>query len=1017
MRRAVAVAVTLMLACAAAYAADRVVHVKVRADSEHPGLEAFKAMDGNPGSIWHTLWKPPAAVTPLPHEIVFDLGGVYEISGFTYVPRPNTRNGRIKNYEAYLSGPNTTSTPLAKDIGEPVAKGAFEKPDAENVINFDAPVKGRYFRLRALSNVTGQGTWAGIGDLKLHCEGVKFVGKPWPRETSKGPKGPGSKLTGPKAADPRVVPATPQVLQQDWQEQYDETSRINARHYRFPPTQVLNNHAMKRPADKSPVDVSVRRLNALIQKLKAMPGAPDLRGAERRLAAIRGKPASPQLYKQLRAIGRKIILANPLMDFDDILFVSRGVKNDRQRGVEHKVEYDGDHFCDQYYGHNGRKGGGLFILKNWKSRNAKVVDVVRGLKVPTGTNQGMLLNDGAFISPDLSWDGKTILFAWSSAGREKWSPKTRFSIFKVGIDGRWLKRLTDARFDDFDPIWLPNGRIVFMSTRRHGFGRCHGRPVPAYTMYSMKADGSDLYPIDFHETNEFHPSVDNNGMLVYTRWDYVDRDHSAAHHMWHCFPDGRDPRSFHGNYALPLTTVEGNRFPQGIRMRPWAEFNCRAVPGSGKFIATAGPHHGQAFGSLILIDVSIPDDNKMSQVKRITPDYRFPESETGCRSWQDMAFGTAWPLSEDFYLCNYKDSVCVLDAFGNRELVCKSTNKLRLLDPIPLRPRKKPAVLACKTYQGERLTKNAPVAKISVMNVNITDDFGRLPKGVEIKQLRVVQVLPKATPKRNNPRIGRGDQSLARISLGVVPVERDGSVYFRAPVGKAIYFQLLDENGMAVQSMRSVTYVHPGEHLSCLGCHEGKDQAPQPSAAPIAMGRAPSELEPEVANHIMFGFHRNVRPILEAKCVACHKTKEKAGPTDMSYAKLDKYIFYLGHGYMNRLHGGTRTKPGKFGAMFSLMGKALLNENHQKSLKEGKFTREDFRSIVMWLDMNSNEFSAYKDIARQRKGELVWPMYDVDPENYTGTETRRAPSRLLQNEAVPPTPCAAPRPALPTYRP
>ena len=185
MRRIVAglsvlAAIALLGLSSAAFAAERVVHVKVRADSEHPGTQAFRAMDGNPGSIWHSLWKPPAAVTGLPHEIVVDLGGVYEISGFTYVPRPGTRNGRIKDYEAYLGGPSTTSVPLARNIGKPVAKGAFPKPDAENVVKFPAPVKGRYFRLRALSNVTaGQNTWAGIGDLKLHCKGVKFVGKPW----------------------------------------------------------------------------------------------------------------------------------------------------------------------------------------------------------------------------------------------------------------------------------------------------------------------------------------------------------------------------------------------------------------------------------------------------------------------------------------------------------------------------------------------------------------------------------------------------------------------------------------------------------------------------------------------------------------------------------------------------------------------------------------------------------------------------------------------------------------------
>ena len=185
MTRTVRTSVSIVFAVAllgvfnTALAEDRVVNVKVRADSEHAGMEAFRAMDGNPGSIWHSIWRPEEFVTPLPHDIVVDLGGVYEISGFKHVPRPNSPNGRIKDYEVYLGGPNTTSVPLAGDIGEPVAKGAFENPDVENVVTFDAPVKGRYFRLRALSNSAGEGTWTGVGEIELQCEGVKFVGKPW----------------------------------------------------------------------------------------------------------------------------------------------------------------------------------------------------------------------------------------------------------------------------------------------------------------------------------------------------------------------------------------------------------------------------------------------------------------------------------------------------------------------------------------------------------------------------------------------------------------------------------------------------------------------------------------------------------------------------------------------------------------------------------------------------------------------------------------------------------------------
>ncbi len=786
-----------------------------------------------------------------------------------------------------------------------------------------------------------------------------------------------------------VVPAKPDELRKDWETQYSETARAKGKRYLFPASQALNPQALALPTDRGPLDIAARRLEALLAKLARMPEPPAVSSVQERLAEIRTRADLPgaealPLYLELRQATREAVLANPLLDFDSIPFISRGVLNDHKT---RKSEYDGDHFCDQYYGHNGRTGGGLFILRNWRSADAQVIDVVAGLRAPSGRNGGMLLSDGTFLSPDLSWNGRTIAFAWSSGDPEKWNPDGRFSIFTVNMDGSCLTRLTDGASDDFDPCWLPNGRLVFLSTRRRGFGRCHGRPVPVFTMYSMDADGTDLIPIDFHETNEFHPSVDNHGKLVYTRWDYVDRDHSAAHHMWHSFPDGRDPRSFHANYPVPLTTVEGGQFERGINMRPWAEFNCRSIPGSHKFVATAGPHHGQAFGSPVVIDLRIPDDNRMSQVKRLTPDALFPESECGMRSWAQMAFGTAWPLSESFYLCNYKDSICVIDEFGNRDLVCKVINGLRPIDPIPLRARQKPPILTTQTHQGKRRSADSPPATVSIIDVYSTDEFGRIPDGLKIRELRVVQLIPKSTPNANSPRIGRGSQSLARIPLGVVPVEEDGSAYFTAPVGKAIYFQALDESGMAVTSMRSATYVHPGEHLTCLGCHEDKHQAPPPGNAPLALQRRPSELRPEIPNHTMFSFHRHVRPIFERSCVSCHRQTENAGPRDMSYNKLDAAMFYLGHGYGTPLHGGTRSTPGRFGARFSKMGKALLGENHRRYLQQGKFSHQDVRAIVMWLDMNSNELSAYKEPATQKRGDIVWPEFDVDPENYTGVQS------------------------------
>ncbi len=207
----------------------------------------------------------------------------------------------------------------------------------------------------------------------------------------------------------------------------------------------------------------------------------------------------------------------------------------------------------------------------------------------------------------------------------------------------------------------------------------------------MKADGSDIIPISYFETSEWHPSVNNDGMLVYTRWDYVDRENCLGSNLWTCYPDGRNPRAPHGNYPYPWHTFPPDPRPDSRRGRPFTEMNIRAIPDSPRYILTAGPHHGESFGSLCLLDLRQPDDGSMSQLKRLTPYARFPESEIGARL--QYPYGTAWPLSEDFTLCNAWENLYLLDRFGNQVLLLENSLvfggqtdwDMRLIDPIPLR--------------------------------------------------------------------------------------------------------------------------------------------------------------------------------------------------------------------------------------------------------------------------------------------------------------------------------------------
>ena len=727
----------------------------------------------------------------------------------------------------------------------------------------------------------------------------------------------------------------------------------------------------------------VERGKALAARLRpnARPGrleplAAELKKLDARLSKLQKAAAPPensrrQIYLEARRLNRKIAFCNPLLNFDKILFVKRHDPG----GVFH--------MCDQYYGCNARPGGGLFILSDPFGTSPKLINVLQNSVVERGRLTGGDLSSGALLSPELSYDGKTILFAYTQAGAyEKyrgkeayeWGPEISYHIFKVNADGSGLVQLTDGPSDDFDPCFLPNGRIVFITERRGGYLRC-GRHCPTYTMYSMAPDGTDIICLSFHETHEWHPSVNNEGMLVYTRWDYVDRDTNIAHHIWTCFPDGRDPRSFHGNY------------PERRESRPWMEMSIRAIPGSHRYVATTGSHHGNAFGSLVLIDPRIEDDRAMSQLTRLTADTPFPEAEA--KPIRDyMRYGTPWPLSENDYLCVYdadakNRGIYWLDRFGNRELLYRDQS-ISSLSPIPLRPRPRPPVIPARTVQTADAIKKAagkhPMETITVMNV-YDSDF-QWPADTRITALRIIQLLPKTTHPPNQPRIGIANQTNARAVLGTVPVETDGSAHFEAPVGKMLYFQALDEKAMAVQSMRSGTYVHPGEQLTCLGCHEHKHRASsQSSRVPLALRRAPSKIRPDVDGSNPFNYVRLIQPVLDKNCVSCHSRQKALDLTGTiegkngwtrSYNNLaEKYGFYfhVSNGSINKgIHGGSRTIPGKFGAKASQLLDYTGEQHYGVKLSD-----EDLHRLVLWLDCNSEFFGSYENTIAQALGQIVLP--------------------------------------------
>jgi len=776
--------------------------------------------------------------------------------------------------------------------------------------------------------------------------------------------------------------------------------------------QVYDANTLCYGTDVDPLGVVLRRTKALLAYFDQH--FPDLDlarfyAAVETLAAESDKSLGDSqrrldLYYVACAVRRQISLTNPLLDFDRVLFVARG--NDTRDIWSHGGLGEGRHFVTQYFAFASLPGGGIYAIEDFKGKPV-VKDILQGRPIANGPFERRRIENGVYLSPELSFDAKRLLFAWSPVTRwqMRWDEDTVWHVYETDLEGGRVQQLTFGPYNDFDPCYLPNGRIAFISERRGGYTRCFDAiwPNRNFVLHSMKSDGSDIIPLSWFETCEWQPSLANDGRIVYTRWDYVDRDFGQGQNLWLCYPDGRDPRAPHGNYPAPfyVPAEQEGTIRDGRRGRPFCEFNIRAVPGSQKYVACAAPQHGLTFGSLVLIDMTAgPDDGHMSQVRRLTPYQAFPESEgPAFSSVNAQRWGTPWPLSDDFYLCNHMSGIYLLDRFGNSVVVCEKElipgwerllwlnyrqgdNGFRLIDPIPVKTRPKPPAIPAMTNQGESARPGEPKATISIINVYDADL--PLPGGVEIKWLRIVQHLVKSNSQQDDPCVGFGVNNSAKMALGIAPVEKDGSVYCEAPVGKLLMFQLLDKDYRAVHSMRSAAYVHPGEQLSCIGCHE-RPTAPQKEyAMPLALRRRPSQLEPEVGGIEPITYYRTVKPVFERSCIPCHEREQK-GPRRMRYALLQDYIWYYYGGGTNDVRlaeiGGSRTMPGKFGSYNCRMGRALMDSNHR-----GKIPEEDFRRVALWLDNGSPRYGACHSTDEQEAGELVWPKLDVDPLNPQGLE-------------------------------
>jgi len=666
-------------------------------------------------------------------------------------------------------------------------------------------------------------------------------------------------------------------------------------------------------------------------------------------------PSQEQLYLRVRRLKRRIALANPLIKFDKLLFCKR-------------VPTSYSHLVMQYYGWRARAGGGIFILDN-PGHSLACRDILDGK-----------LADGNVLEPRLSYDAKRIVFSFVRCAGKRFDPATVsndnpdegfYHIYEVNVDGSGLRQLTRGSYDDMMPTYLPDGGIAFCSTRRRGYARCFGaqfsRRWDVYTLHRMDGDGGNVRALSLHDTNEWFPMVSNTGRILYARWDYIDRDAVTHQNLWATRPDGTNPVAVWGNATAS----------------PHCTFQAKPIPGSSKIVFAASAHHSITGGSIALVDPTVNYDGHEA-ITRLTPEIPFPEAEG--RNIREY-YSSPWPLSEKYFLVAYSPTplvwepranapnalgIYLLDSFGNRELIYRDP-AIGSTNPCPLVPRPVPPVLS------STLPPDAP-ATGQIVLADVYQGLGEVARG-SIKELRIVQIFPKTTPLANTPRIGAAGEENARAILGTVPVEADGSAYFVVPARKPILFQALDENGMAYQTMRSLTYLQPGERVSCVGCHENRMTAPV-AGDMLALRRGPSQIDPGPLGGRPFSYVEVVQPVLDKHCLRCHGEEKTEGDIDLtgtpqggftrSYHSLcrDKKLvprFEMRNQIQVTLPGG------QYGALGSGLMK-LLRKGHE----EVQLSPEELRRLAAWIDLNAVFYGAYnpEDQPRQLRGEVL-PMPEI----------------------------------------
>ena len=696
------------------------------------------------------------------------------------------------------------------------------------------------------------------------------------------------------------------------------------------------------------------------------------------------------------------------LGFEEIVFVKR-------------KPYSSDHYYTDI--NNGTSpdrflpDNGIYIY-NLRTRSERAVVTAAGL--PGGK--------GFIGKISLSFDAKKVVFDFRQ------DPGSGFRIWEVNTDGTGLRQISfppkdeaekvvrwhkSWHTDDIHPCYLPDGKIIFSSTRCEHTILCGGSAsLVAPGLHRMDADGTHVEQLTRSPVSEFCPLVLDDGRVMYHRWEYIDRGARVAKTVWSMNPDGTRPQELYG-LADDDTTIY--MYPQPL-------------PGSNhRFVCVGTCHYpqGGCLGAILLVDFGMgvrergPDPDEADYVqgdarypvinitphvfikRRMEPGWFFltkegkyvldPEGRSG------HLYTHPYPVSDREFLVSYKVNpsdhykqvanayaLYLIDTAGHHRPV-HADDKLSCWHPLPLVARPVPPRVHL-LRDPEYAAGNQAVCVVA----NVYQGMEGIEPG-NVKWLRINEALPRywSTNRRWGPSLSSSSWKAAlwpRVQWGVVPVEKDGSAHFLVPANRSIFFQALDENFRELQRERTYVNYAPGEIRSCTGCHGQSNRTPSlgASAMPLALTRAPSTPQPQPCDLVAGGgdgragqvihYPTDIQPIFDAKCVSCHGPKDPAGGLRLtgeitlyyntSYEELARkelagpiiaeFTSFRQGDRGN--YNGAYLPPRHLGCPTSPMIAMLTTPAHPKNAKDDHskmLTATELMILSRWVDTNYQFYGSY----------------------------------------------------------